>query len=267
MITSFVFWLVLILGAVIYWQLPRGRNAFLFASSGAYIAYLDPQGAAFLLAFSLLAYFTTQTLKHKHKWLTLIVGLGIAGYLGYYKYLPPLLPYVGHYIGHEEDPKVKILVPLGASYFTFKLIHYLIECHRKHIPSHDLASFLAYMFFAPMFTAGPIERFEEFLKNRSPTFSRDYIYRGGTRIIYGFIKKFVIVDLFVGKEVKHRSILLQAIPLIHGACPTDQLLADLNRLHPFFVWQYVINHYVASYLDFRPTPTSRSASVSSTASS
>ena len=74
-----------------------------------------------------------------------------------------------------------MLVPLGASYFTFKLIHYVVECDRKHLKPHKFSEFLAYMFFLPMFMAGPIERFDEFQKNRSEKFDLAFLYKGGAR--------------------------------------------------------------------------------------
>ena len=63
------------------------------------------------------------------------------------------LPYYAH-----PDRRV----PMGLSDFSFKKIHYLVESWRGTIPAHGLTSFVSYIFFWPMFQAGPIERFPDY---------------------------------------------------------------------------------------------------------
>jgi D-alanyl-lipoteichoic acid acyltransferase DltB (MBOAT superfamily) len=46
-----------------------------------------------------------------------------------------------------------------VSFFTFKLISYLIEIHREHIePSKDMVEFATYIAFFPTLLSGPIDR-------------------------------------------------------------------------------------------------------------
>jgi D-alanyl-lipoteichoic acid acyltransferase DltB (MBOAT superfamily) len=80
------------------------------------------------------------------------------------KYLPALMHV---FSGGGVGP---VLVPLGVSYFSFKLLHYAIEQRRGNFPTHGLEDFVAWLYLAPIFTAGPIERFEHFLGKRKITF-------------------------------------------------------------------------------------------------
>ena len=83
------------------------------------------------------------------------------------------------------------VVPIGVSYFTFKLIHYVIEVGRGTIPAHTPSKLLAYIFFYPIFTAGPIERFERFVQERDERWTVTTLIEGGQRIAIGVVKKFL----------------------------------------------------------------------------
>jgi alginate O-acetyltransferase complex protein AlgI len=142
-------------------------------------------------------------------------------------------------------------VPLGASYFTFKLIHYVIESSRDKLPRHELGDFLSWVFFFPMFTAGPIERFEDYQQNHATKFTRAHLLGAITRIGYGVIKKFVFLKLIIEREVFHDpKNLWQAIPVVNPSFQTKEFVRLMPSIHPAFGWQYVVNHFVGAYLDF-----------------
>ena len=92
----------------------------------------------------------------------------------------------------------EMIVPLGVSYFTFKHIGYLIECKRGKFADLAFAEYVAYIFFFPMFAAGPIERLPSFLYQlRNPTFTFSTISLGIERIIIGLGFKFIIADFLL----------------------------------------------------------------------
>ena len=65
---------------------------------------------------------------------------------------------------------VKVLwntVPLGLSFFSFCLLHYCIETRRDNLPDHNASEFFAYTLLYPIYSAGPIERFDHFKNNLS----------------------------------------------------------------------------------------------------
>ncbi len=87
---------------------------------------------------------------------------------------------------------------LGISYFTFKLMHVLIDSYRGRIKELNIYTFLAFIFFFPTFSAGPIDRYPRFAKDSSArsdmALEGDSINIGITRIITGLFKKFIIAD-------------------------------------------------------------------------
>lgn len=81
------------------------------------------------------------------------------------------------------------ILPLGLSYYSFRQIHYAIESYKKQIPKHQLIDYLNYLFFLPTILVGPINRFQDFIKdmNRRRFDQKQFSY-GLERILYGFVK-------------------------------------------------------------------------------
>ena len=84
------------------------------------------------------------------------------------------------------------MIPLGVSYYTFKLISYLLEVHWEKMPAERrFVSFAAYISFFPQIVAGPIERPTNFLSQISDA---GRIRRAVPRIAWGLAKKLIIAD-------------------------------------------------------------------------
>ena len=86
---------------------------------------------------------------------------------------------------------------VGVSFFTFKLISYIIEVHRKHIPpTDDFIAFALYVAFFPTMLSGPIDRPKAFLSQVSAPriFQYDMAVDGMRQILWGMLKKFVVAD-------------------------------------------------------------------------
>ena len=88
-------------------------------------------------------------------------------------------------------------VPLGISYYTFRLISYVVDVHWGKIPAErDAIRFAAFVAFFPHLVAGPIQRAEEFLPqvraDRAPWTPQ--LWRGITRILLGLFKKLAVAD-------------------------------------------------------------------------
>jgi alginate O-acetyltransferase complex protein AlgI len=247
-ITTAAFWIGLPAAAFVHWRLKFGRDWFLFLASAGFLAFHDPAAIVALLLISSLCYVGAQLLKGSVRWLNWTLILVVVGYLAYHKYLPPLVAVIQ---GSRKATAADLAVPLGVSYFTFKLIHYVVDASRKTLPKHGPAVFFAWVFFLPMFAAGPIERFEHFVANRATTWKNEYLLQGGTRIVYGLVKKFVLVDLLLTRTAKHvPDNISEAIPIFVPAFSAKELVKVLPDLHPLFAWQFVINHFAAAYVDF-----------------
>ena len=96
-------------------------------------------------------------------------------------------------------------MPLGISYFVFRMLQYVFDCMRGVIQENKLLRLAAFMLFIPTFPAGPLETYQGFYEKRTPGFDRQEFYYGLRRIALGYFKKVFVVDflfaIFFGKIV------------------------------------------------------------------
>ncbi len=238
MIQTGTFWLVVFGSAVVYWLLPRPlRLGFLALASYFYLASIDPVGVTVLIGWTVLFFYVAPaTVRDRDKAGMVLSALVVAilGYLIWQKYLPAVLDLMG-----RASPGVAVAVPLGISYFTFKLIHYAVETARGNIKDRSLPQFFCYIFLFPIFTAGPIERFEHFRANIADRFEAQTAAEGLIRIGHGLIKIFLIAQLV---QPSHFGM---------GVPPTaSALLEQADGIPVWRTWAFLILTYLYAYLDF-----------------
>ena len=204
-------------------------------ASFGYLFSLEPLGSAVLVGFVLLFFFgAPQAIADGRRSLAILFGLIgiILAYLIWHKYVPVM---VGYWQGASTG--LQIAAPLGISYFTFKLIHYALEVARGNIKDRSLPRFFCYIFLFPIFTAGPIERFDHFIANTEDSWQRQSAVEGLTRIIHGLIKAFIVAQL------------LQ--PANFGAPGSaEQLLGRLDDIATYKIWIFLAVTYLFAYVDF-----------------
>ena len=229
MITSSVYWLIVLIGVPVHWLLPaRTRPAFTALLSIGFLLSIDAPGCAAFLAWSLLFYFAAPlTRSDERRWLLPVLIVALLGYLAFYKYAPPLVAGV-----FGESRWSGVAIPLGLSYFTFKLIHYVVEFSRRKIRDRSLWRFLSFVFLFPIFTAGPIERFDHFLEQAEDHPTREAMVEGLMRIVVGLVKKLVIVELVLD---------LALVKLDHSSALDSGTLV---------AWKICITSFLTTYLDF-----------------
>ncbi len=230
------FWLVVFGGACVHWMLPRGwRAAFLTVISVGFLFTKAPESCAALAAWTVAFYFLApRTIGSSSKAGSLIsvMVLGSLGYLAYFKYIPPLI----HTLWPDATG-MSLVLPMGISYYTFKLIHYAVEVRRENITDRSFWTFCAYIYLFPIFTAGPIQRFDRFVEDREETFSREALTDGLTRIAHGLIKKFVFAKMIVFDWMMQGQ----------GA---DFFFADFGRQHSDDALRLIGCSFLFAYLDF-----------------
>ena len=201
---TFTTWLygLFLAGAVLfYWLLPLSwRNYFLLAASGVFLAYSFPLHVFLLLVVSTMVFLAAANVENRRFLLALTI-LFVVGILAYYKY-QALLADLSHKLaawlpGIPAFKVPQLVVPLGISFFTFKLLHYLIESYRGDRPQGSYRQFLLYIFFFPILPSGPIERWPNFLgQNRELRgFRWKYLTEGLQRVLTGLFKKLVFADI------------------------------------------------------------------------
>jgi D-alanyl-lipoteichoic acid acyltransferase DltB (MBOAT superfamily) len=133
---------------------------------------------------------------------TAALAAGIIGdlaFLGYFKYLYPLLHWFGHEMGvNIIAPEASLLLPLGISFFTFTQIGFLIDSKVGAVRSRDPLDFILFVTFFPHLIAGPILHHREMM----PQFAEKSTYQlrlqnvaiGLSIFAIGLAKKVLIAD-------------------------------------------------------------------------
>jgi D-alanyl-lipoteichoic acid acyltransferase DltB (MBOAT superfamily) len=98
---------------------------------------------------------------------------------------------------HLDWVTMKIILPVGISFYTFQALSYTIDVYQKKLPAtHNALEFFAYISFFPQLVAGPIERatnlLPQFQRNRQFDYAK--AVDGLRQMLWGFLKKLVIAD-------------------------------------------------------------------------
>jgi len=241
MITTAGYWLLVVVGVPVFWLVPgKFRYGFLAAASGLYLVSLGGSAVVsigLLLFWSTICYATAPRLAAGEKrYLLPAIVIGVLACLVYFKYMPSLVQAV-----FGESVMATVALPLGISFFTFKLIHYVIEVKRGNITNRSAQQFFCYMLLFPIFSAGPIERFDHFLKHQEGRFSKAAFVEGVTRIYQGLIKKLVIADMALPQ--------LYSV-LTHRELSAQTFVGNLDSYSPHGAWLFLAMNFLIAYLDF-----------------
>ena len=128
----------------------------------------------------------------------ILINLLILGIFKYYDFFVISLIEAFGSIGISlQITSLKLVLPVGISFYTFQALSYSIDVYRKTLePTKDVVAFFAYVSFFPQLVAGPIERatnlLPQFYKQR--VFDYTKAVDGMRQMLWGFFKKVVIAD-------------------------------------------------------------------------
>lgn len=193
---SFLFFFLTLL-FLSYFLVPnKYRNNVLLIFSLIFY-YIGEKWYVFLLLLSCLVnYIIGLLIEQKRKKLYLIIGLVFnIGLLFYFKYTNFFLETFNN-IFNFNLPMLKIILPLGISFFTFQNISYLIDVYRKSVlPEKSFLRYATYITLFPQLVAGPIVRYQDValeLETRQESFELFSV--GVKRFVIGLAKKVLIAD-------------------------------------------------------------------------
>lgn len=185
----------------LYWLSKKNciiQNIVILLSSCVFYAWVDWR-FLFLISFTAIStYYTTAVNKKWFIAIGVIINLIILGFFKYYNFFADSFTEAFHVIGINADiPTLKLILPVGISFYTFKAISYSIDTYKGKIEyEQNLLAFLCYLMFFPQLLAGPIEKarnlYPQFLKSR--VFNYNQAIEGSKLIIWGLFKKIVIAD-------------------------------------------------------------------------
>lgn len=234
---------VLFMGAVLVaFQLSpaRFRPLVLLVASYAFYLTYSLWGALLLLGVTVAVHQAALALERR---LTgegggiRLVGVAAAALvvlLAGYKLASALFPGVASPDRATDSVALQVIVPLGLSYYIFKLIGYLLDVYWEKVPAER--SFVAvalYAAFFPQIVTGPIERAGPFFEQLGQTtqLKPDLVVTGFRRILFGLFKKILVADpLGAAVSAVHTQPgAFSALELLLGAyCFALQLYADFS---------------------------------------
>lgn len=178
----------------------RFRTKFIIAISTLVLALIQLKFTLFLFGLIYFVYRGArliETAEKKLRKLALYIVILTIVLFGF-KYAGVLFAMI---FSGENAFSAKYLAPLGLSYMCFKMIAFVIDVYRGTIKDPGLEEFIAFIVFIPMFPAGPIEKYQNFAGSRKPAFESDFFMSGVQRIIIGYFKKVVLVNLLLNEIV------------------------------------------------------------------
>jgi alginate O-acetyltransferase complex protein AlgI len=90
---------------------------------------------------------------------------------------------------------LRILIPVGISFYTFRNISHLVDCYRKELPVPSFVDYANYVAFFPQIMSGPIVRAKEFYPYLHDPYRFEFSQgRIITLILSGLLKKYVIAS-------------------------------------------------------------------------
>ncbi|MEI6357351.1 MAG: MBOAT family protein, partial [Verrucomicrobiota bacterium] len=163
---SLAFFALLLPTVALYWSLPwqKGRLWLLLAASLFFYGYHHWPSVFLLLSTIGFNFIAGRIQQRRQSWplLWAVVGANLS-LLFWFKYAAFIATNVNAalaLVGVSLDvPVPPVFLPLGISFFTFQVVAYQIDVHRREIEAEpSLLRFAVFKCFFPQLIAGPIVR-------------------------------------------------------------------------------------------------------------
>jgi alginate O-acetyltransferase complex protein AlgI len=203
-------WFFLIVYAL-YRVLPhRGQNWLLLGASYYFYAAWDWRFLGLLIASTLVDYTAALMIGRSDSprarklllTLSLSFNLTMLGFFKYFNFFGDNLHVIFGALGWQVDfVTLRVLLPIGISFYTFMTMSYVIDVYRREIPpTRDLLDFAVFVAFFPHLVAGPILRAARLLPqiDQPRHITREQIRDGLWLIVWGFFQKVFVADNLAG---------------------------------------------------------------------
>ena len=201
------YFLLFVAAAVIIYYLAPGRVRWIVLLLCSYFYYMAG-GAKYLvyIVYSTLVIFLFAVLIERRrlagaseKALKALVAAGLVlnfAMLGAVKYTGFFVENINRLFS-ADIPMLKILFPLGISFYTFQSSGYLLDVYWERTKAEkNLFKFALFVSFFPQLMQGPIGNYDrlapQLYEPHKP--DSDMIGRGIERMIWGFAKKMILAD-------------------------------------------------------------------------
>lgn len=215
LVNSIPFWIffavVLLPYFTIFKNKAKAQNLWLLLASYFFYGWADLKMIPLLIIVTAVYYFLgiciAKSNKANPKKASLLTTIGVVlgvGVLVYFKYLGFMVEEFSKLFEsfglHTNISSFKIIMPIGISFFTFKLMSYVIEVHRENIePTKDAIAFGTFIAFFPTILSGPIDRPGKFLPqlDKARTLDLSQVSEGLKRVLWGMFTKMCVADILI----------------------------------------------------------------------
>lgn len=204
---SFAFAIFLPIVFILYWLLPHKFRWILMLVSSYYFYMSWNAKYVFLILFTTIVSYGAAILlenaqsKKRKKLILVATAIACLGVLFFFKYFNFVSESVAAVLGMFAIPMnpvlLKLLLPVGISFYTFQTLSYVIDVYKGDIAAErHFGYYAAFVSFFPQLVAGPIERTTNLLPQIKAEHKFDYEQAtyGLKLMAWGYFKKIVIAD-------------------------------------------------------------------------
>ncbi len=184
----------------------KQQNILLLVASYVFYAWTDWRFLPLLIVATVgfygigIAIVDAKTEKRQQLFTTLgvMLGIGVLLYFKYTNFFISSFKTLFESLGLQTNLHTfNIIVPIGISFYTFRLLSYIIDIQRgKYKPTRDIVTFATYVAFFPCMISGPIDRPATLIPQLQNKRIFDYSLAvdGLRQFLWGLFKKVVVAD-------------------------------------------------------------------------
>lgn len=193
---------------ILYWGLPhKYRWVLLLVASYYFYMSWNAKYVVAILFTTIISYFAGRLIeklekKREKKFILVVTAmlcLGVLFFFKYFNFVSESMSRLLRVFTIQMNPiTLKLLLPVGISFYTFQTLSYVIDVYRGDVPAEKHFGYYAtFISFFPQLVAGPIERSSNLLPDikNEHKFNQARASHGIKLMMWGFYKKIVIADM------------------------------------------------------------------------
>ena len=208
---SFPFAVFLVIVLCVYYPLPhKTQNIFLLIASCVFYASWNWRFLFPLLFSATIDYVCAKKMQEiseagadhrgrkKYLLISVITNLALLGFFKYFNFFTLSFEQMLRHAGLHVDPwTLRLILPVGISFYTFQALSYTIDVYRGELHStRSFFDFLLAILYFPHLVAGPIQRAHSLLPQviRPRQVTKQKIAEGLHLMVCGYFKKVFLAD-------------------------------------------------------------------------
>jgi len=208
---SLSFFIFLFFVFIIYWKLTkksiRIQNTILLIASYFFYSLWDWRFSSLILLSTIVDFYvgkyihkcTSHRKRKKALYISIVLNIGVLFFFKYCNFFIDSAKELFNLFGYQTSSlwTLKIILPVGISFYTFQTLSYSLDIYRKKIvPTTNFIAFATFISFFPQLVAGPIEKASNLLPQIIKKRKFNYLQctNGLQLILWGLFKKVAIAD-------------------------------------------------------------------------